>query len=211
MVAEYSGRTVQEAVETAAKELGLVPTELVVEVLQEPRPALLGFGGREARVRVSKKPEASDVLGQFVTTALGHMGFAVQANVTESPNATMLEITGDDVHMLVDSQGKTLDAMELLLGVHAQRQGIQRAPIIVDAAGYRAQHEQVLVDAARAAAEKAAQGAPVRLEPMSPRDRRVVHMALKDDGRVHTSSEGEDDARRVVVLPGPPTSDAEQP
>ena len=207
MAAEYSGRTVQEAVDAATKELGLGADDVLVEVLQEPRPALLGFGGREARVRVSKKPEASDLLGQFATTALQHMGFTAEARVSLTPDATNIEITGDEVDALISSQGKNLDAIELLLGVHAQRQGIQRAPIIVDAAGYRASHERTLVDAARDAADRAAQAnEPVRMDPMSPRDRRVVHMALKDDNRVHTASEGEDDDRRVVVVPGAPGS-----
>jgi spoIIIJ-associated protein len=212
VASEYSGRTVHEAVDVAVKELGLERDELVVEVLQEPRPALLGFGGREARVRVSRKPDASDVLGQFAATALRYMGFTVEAHVSGTPEATNIEITGEDLDVLVDSQGKNLDAIELLLGIHAQRQGIQRTPIVVDAAGYRAQHEKGLVDAARAAADRAAEAnEPVRMDPMGPRDRRVVHMALKDDARVHTVSEGEDDARRVVVLPGAPSTSSADP
>jgi spoIIIJ-associated protein len=201
---EYSGRTVHEAVEVAAKELGLDLDDLVVEVLQEARPALLGFGGRDARVRVSRKPEVSDVLAQFATTALQHMGVIATAQVSSTPEATNIEIIGDDLQSLTASQGKSLDALELLISVYAQRQGVQRAPIVVDADGYRAQHEKGLVDAARSAADRVASGnEPVRMDPMGPRDRRVVHMALKDDSRVHTASDGEDDARHVVVLPGP--------
>jgi spoIIIJ-associated protein len=206
---EYSGRSIEEAVDAASKELGVSRDDLVVEVLQEPRPALLGFGGRDARVRVLKKPAADDVLGQFTSTALGYMGLAVSAAVSHTPESTTIDIIGADAHALTASQGKNLDALELLVGIHAQRQGVFRAPIVVDAAGYRAQHERGLVETARSAADRAS-GAnePVRMNPMGPRDRRVVHMALKDDARVHTASEGQDDDRHVVVMPGaPPTSD----
>ena len=133
------------------------------------------------------------------------MGFDAEAHVSETPEATTIEIIGNDRDVLVEGQGKNLDALEMLLGIHAQRIGIQRVPIIVDAAGYRAQHEGGLVDIARSAADRAVEAdEPVRLDPMGPRDRRVVHMALKDDPRVHTSSEGEDDDRHVVVFPGAP-------
>lgn len=202
---EYSGRTVHEAVDAAVKDLGLEPDELVVEVLQEARPALLGFGGREVRVRVSRKPATDAILGQFAASALRHMGFDVEAHVSETPESTNIEITRSDLSVLVGSQGKNLDALEMLVSVHAQRLGMQRVPIVVDAAGYRAQQEKGLIDVARSTADLAVEGdEPVRMDPMGPRDRRVVHMALKSDTRVHTASEGEDDARHIVVFPGGP-------
>jgi spoIIIJ-associated protein len=199
---ETSGRTVDEAVEHALKELGAGREDVDIEVLQEPRQALLGFGGREARVRVTRKPDHLETAREFAVSALRLMGFDVDARASETPESVVIDLVGQDLGGLIGRHGRTLDALELLVALYAQRRSGQRVQVIVDAAGYRARHERTLVEVAQHAAEKAVQGGvPIRMDPMGPRDRRIVHVALKDDARVRTASEGEDDERRVVVFP----------
>jgi spoIIIJ-associated protein len=199
---EGSGRTVDEAIEQALAQMGVARDEVDVEILQEPRPALLGLGGREARVRVVRRPTAADVANVFVTDALQMMGYTVTANVSELEDGLVMTLEGPGVPRLVGRHGRTLDALEVLLIPHLARRLGKRIPVTLDAAGYRAKREQALTDLARAAAERAvAAHTAVALDPMHPRDRRVVHLALKDDPLVRTASEGEGDHRHVVVVP----------
>ncbi len=200
--AEGTGRTVEEAVERALRELGLVRSDVDVEVLQEPKPALLGLGGREARVRVIGRPTANDLCREFATTVLGFMGYPGTVDAVDMGGATTATLKGGEMSGLIGHHGRTLDSFEFLMALHVTRRLGRRVPVVLDAAGYRARREKSLLDTARQASDRAvAEGKAIALEPMEPRDRRIVHLALAEDARVRTTSEGEDETRHVVVIP----------
>ncbi len=202
--AEASGRTVDEAVERALAQLGVARSEVDIEVLQEPKAALLGFGGREARIRLTVRPGAADTLGSLTTEIVQLMGYPTTVKVEETAEGLTAALQGHGLAGLVGRDGRVLDALELAAGLHLQRRLGRKAPVVVDAMGYRERRERTVQEAALQAAERVVrEGAPVALEPMSARDRRSAHLVLKDDVRVTTSSSGEDDARHVVVLPRP--------
>lgn len=199
---EASGRTLEEAIQRALEELGAARDEVEVEVLQDPRPALLGFGGREARVRVVRRPSPAALAAAFVTQVFELMGHHVEVDVAGGDEALSLTLGGAPARTLVGRGGDMLDAIEVLTALHLQRRLGRRVQVEVDAAGYRAQQEKTLADAAREAADRAVrEGAAVSLDPMEPKQRRIVHLALRDDPRVRTASEGEDEHRHVVVIP----------
>jgi len=199
---EHSGRTVAEALDRALAALSVSRDEVEVEVIQEPRPALLGLGGREAKIRVTRKATPGAFAQLEAEQLLGLMGYEGQATVEESPEGISLTLTGQEMDSLIGRDGKTLDALEFLLGLHVARRQGQWIPIVVDTQGYRARRERTLIATAQQAAERAArEGTAVFLEPMESRDRRTVHMVLQGDPRVTTASEGEGEQRRVVVHP----------
>ena len=114
----------------------------------------------------------------------------------------ILDVVGGDLALLIGRHGRTLDALQALVSAITSRQLGFRHPIIVDVEGYRHRRRQKIEDIARRAADRAArQHAAVRLRPMTAYERRVVHVALRDDQRVSTGSEGEDPFRLVVVSP----------
>lgn len=204
--AEASGRTVEEAVDLALREVGASRDAVDVEILQEPRPALLGFGGREARVRVTLRPTAAQEAVAFAAGILELMGRAANIRLEEKAEGITLSIHGGDAAGLIGRRGRTLDAIELLVALHIQRRQGQREQVTVDAADYRAKREKALIaDAHRAADRAVRKGVPVAMDPMGPRDRRTVHLALREDTRVRTVSEGEDEHRHVVVTPREPS------
>lgn len=209
---EGTGRTIDEAIRDALQRLGAAREDVVVEVTQEPRPALLGFGGREARVRVTRRPAAADLARDFVEGAVHRMGYSAEARTEETAEGITVTLGGKNMGGLIGRHGRTLDAIEVLLAVHLHRETGRRVQVIVDAEGYRARREKALVDLAKAAAERAlAQQTAVALDPMDPRDRRTVHLALRDDERVSTSSDGEGEHRHVVVKPRSPDDLKELP
>ena len=114
----------------------------------------------------------------------------------------ILDITGDDMAVLIGRHGKTLDALQFLISAITVRKIGYRFPVIIDVEGYKQRQRQKLESLARASARKAvSQGRSIKLRPMTPYERRIIHVALRDDERVETASEGEGSARHVVVLP----------
>ena len=114
----------------------------------------------------------------------------------------ILDITGDDLAVLIGRHGKTLDALQFVVSAITVRSIGYRYPVVVDVEGYKNRQRQKLESIARSSANKAAnQHRSVKLRPMTPYERRIVHIALRDDSRVETASEGEGSARHVVVRP----------
>ena len=114
----------------------------------------------------------------------------------------ILDIVGGDLAILIGRHGNTLDALQTLVGAVTSRQLGFRHPVLVDVEGYRGRRREKLEDIARRTADRVVrQGRAVRLRPMTSYERRVIHMALRDDRRVVTASDGAEPARAVVVSP----------
>lgn len=114
----------------------------------------------------------------------------------------ILDITGDDLAVLIGRHGKTLDALQFLISAITVRKIGYRFPVIIDVESYKNRQRQKLEALARSSANKAAsQGRSIKLRPMTPYERRIIHVALRDDARVETASEGEGVGRHVVVVP----------
>lgn len=114
----------------------------------------------------------------------------------------ILDISGDDMAVLIGRHGKTLDALQFIVSMITVRTIGFRYPVVVDVEGYKNRQRQKLESIAHSSANRAAsQHRKVGLRPMTPYERRIIHIALRDDDRVETVSEGEGSARHVVVVP----------
>jgi spoIIIJ-associated protein len=135
---------------------------------------------------------------------LSHVG--VRCDVSLEPGtdgaAVNLAVSGESSALLIGKHGQTLDAIEYLLNRILVRDAGSTTRIEVDVEGYRSRREQNLVSVARRTAEKVRQtGRPATVDLMNPRDRRVVHMALKDEDGVTSRSQGDGFLRKLVILP----------
>ncbi len=114
----------------------------------------------------------------------------------------ILDITGDNLAVLIGRHGRTLDALQFIVSAITTRVLGFRYPVVVDVEGYKNRQRQKIESLARSAASRAdQQHKAIKLRPMTPYERRIVHIALRDDDRVETASEGEGSSRHVVVLP----------
>lgn len=114
----------------------------------------------------------------------------------------ILDITGDDLAVLIGRHGKTLDALQFLVSAITVRTIGFRYPVVVDVEGYKNRQRQKLESIARSSANRvASQKKSIKLRPMTPYERRIIHITLRSDDRVETASEGEGSARHVVILP----------
>lgn len=146
----------------------------------------------------------ADTAVEALQTVLASFG-AGESSIEEyegDEGEIILDVVGGDLAILIGRHGRTLDALQALVSAITNRKIGFRYPVIVDVEGYRHRRRQKLEDIARRSADRAArQHIPVRLRPMTAYERRVVHVALRDDRRVTTGSEGEDPFRMVVIKP----------
>ena len=114
----------------------------------------------------------------------------------------ILDITGDNLAILIGRHGKTLDALQFIISSITTRTLGFRYPVVVDVEGYKNRQRQKIEGVAFSAARRAASShRSVKLRPMTPYERRIVHLALRDHPGVETASEGQGAARHVVVSP----------
>jgi spoIIIJ-associated protein len=166
---------------------------------------------RGDRKRVRPAVNDPGVVGQvrtFLEGTLGRMGLEVEVSQREDDGDVVLEIHGHDAAVAIGKHGATLDALQLLCNRVARKGSAGDetigASIVLDAEGYRARREQSLASMARRlGAQAVKEGTVITLDPMPPRDRRVVHMALARFPGVVTRSEGDGLERRLQIIPMP--------
>lgn len=114
----------------------------------------------------------------------------------------ILDITGDNLAVLIGRHGRTLESLQFLITSILYRKLGFRYPVVIDVEGYKSRQRQKIEDIAYSAAQRAVeQDRRIKLRPMTPYERRIVHLYLRNDDRVETKSEGEGHARRVVIIP----------
>jgi spoIIIJ-associated protein len=138
---------------------------------------------------------------QTILGSFGVEGFSVEEYEGDE-GEIILDVVGGDLAILIGRHGRTLDALQALVSAITSRELGFRYPVVIDVEGYRHRRRQKIEDIARRSAERAArQKTAIRLRPMTAYERRIVHVALRDDRRVTTASEGEDPFRVVVIWP----------
>lgn len=114
----------------------------------------------------------------------------------------ILDIVGDDLAFLIGRHGRTIEALQTVTSAIVTKKMAIRYPITVDVEGYRHRRKQKVIEIANKAADRALRsGRPVSLRPMSPQERRIVHIAIRELVNVTSTSEGVGDSRHVVVIP----------
>jgi spoIIIJ-associated protein len=144
-----------------------------------------------------------EVAREFLREVLAAMYFSADVELEETEEGTWrLEIVGDDAGLAIGRYGSTLNALQYLVGLVAQRRTGEHLRITLDAEGYRDRREAALVEQARTlAAEVAKAGQEAELDPLGAFERRIIHNALLNHPDVVTYSEGEEPDRRVIIAP----------
>jgi len=143
-----------------------------------------------------------DVAMETVEDLMTLMGMDVDLEGEELDEQINLHINGEDSVGLVGKKGRTLDALQFIVNKMVSRQGGERKLVVLDADGYRQRREAALIELAdRLGAKALEERKIVRLNPMSARDRRIIHMTLRDVMGLETRSEGEGEDRRLLIVP----------
>ncbi len=144
----------------------------------------------------------ADLASEMLIEILKRMGLAVQVSVREDADEVVLDVAGEDAGRVIGKKGQTLDALQFLINKIVNRFPEGRRHIVLDSGDYRLRRENGLVSMARREAKRAVQQSRIiTLEPMSPRDRRVIHLSLAKFPGVSTRSDGQGAERRVRIIP----------
>jgi spoIIIJ-associated protein len=205
-VIEITAGTVEQAIEKAEAQLGLSRDQFEVEVVKEGRAGILGVGGREAVIRVSRiaLPEEDVVsrVKEIVETLLGLVGVQGKVEMLSNELPLALNIEGDDLGILIGRRGQTLAALEYVAKLIVVRRLKAWLPLTIDVGGYKKHRRDSLQKLALYLAEQVkSRRRAMPLEPMPADERRIIHLTLADHPDVTTQSIGEGENRKVVILP----------
>lgn len=159
---------------------------------------------REPRPVIPCDPEAAQAAAErgiaFLQPIFAKLQVAPSHTFTLREDVMQIVFAGENLGALIGRRGETLNALQYLVNLAANKTGGEHVRLVLDVEGYRQGREETLINLAHKMADKSVRtGRRVELEPMSPQERRVVHLALQEDSRVETLSRGEEPYRRVVI------------
>ncbi len=198
----YQGKTVQEAVEAGLKELALTRDDVEITVLDEGKKKLFGSIPAKVEIKVKEKLTDGQRAVKFLEGLFPLLGSDATPELAQEEEKIVINLDCESAKKLIGRRGEIIDAVQTLAGAVANTGRKEYKRVVVDCGNYREEREETLRRVAEKSAAKAVrQGKRVRLEPMNPYERRIIHSALLDNEEVTTKSEGKEPARYVVITP----------
>lgn len=246
---EVSAKTIEEATSQATAQIesqGRVVTS--VKVLEEPSKGFLGFGKKDALVRVyfeegtaeniavaeevvsvvetvtesmvdtvetetteipvvvedgitkAEQDFIADTGKEFLLGMFGKMGLSVQIEKLTTKDKITFQVHGEELGILIGKHGQTLDAIQYLTNLVANKEVRRRCQIVVDVENYRSRREETLIQLAhRLGAKVRRTRQKIALEPMNAFERKIIHLALQNEKNIKTDSEGQEPYRHIVI------------
>ena len=203
---ETKGRTVEDAVAEALRELNVTEDEVDVSIIDVgSKGGLFGIGAKPARVKVTLKPAPIDPMQlaiNFIEEVVTSMGLDLNITKNKRDRHLYLNLTGENIGILIGKRGATLDALQYLANLAANRTDTQKITVILDSENYRRRRRDTLEALAIGVSKKVkATKKPRSLEPMSRYDRHIIHSFLQNSRQVRTHSEGNEPYRYVMISP----------
>ncbi len=229
---EFTGKTVDDAITEACQKFTITSDRLEYEVIEKGTAGIFGFAAKHAVIKArvfdpdapkeevkkaeevktesatSVKAENSDDTvpaadpKEFLNKVFEAMNMKVNVSVETVDNEMNIDLSGDDMGVLIGKRGQTLDSLQYLTSIVVNKGQKEYIRVKVDTENYRSRRKETLENLAKNLAYKAKRTKnPVSLEPMNPYERRIIHSALQNDKYVTTHSEGEDPFRKVIITP----------
>lgn len=198
-----TAKTIDDAVQKALQELDVPRERVTIRVLEEPSKGLFGLiGARDAKVEVEYSFDPVLHGREFLLDVLKNMKINANVETRQTEDGILFDIQGSNLGVIIGRRGQTLDSLQYLVNVVANRHADKHIRVILDAKNYRLRRRETLEQLADRIAKKALQmRRNVRLEPMSAAERKVIHAFLQKRTDVYTFSEGEEPHRYIVVAP----------
>jgi len=201
---EVSGKTLDEALTNALLKLETTSDKVEFEVIDKGSNGILSiFNYKPAKIKVWKKETVEDLIRQFLDNMFNAMNMAVKVEIVlDIEECTLdVELSGEDMGLLIGKRGQTLDSIQYLVSLVANKEKEKYIRVKVDTENYRQRRKETLESLAKNISYKVKRSKrSVSLEPMNPYERRIIHSALQNDKFVSTKSEGEDPFRHVVIF-----------
>jgi spoIIIJ-associated protein len=213
---EFTGKTVEEAIETGLTELGITKDQADIRVLEEGKKKL--FGAVKARVEIAPLAQTQTVATgktdgertvEFLEGLFSLLNITACTELVSEQDKIEINVTAANGKFIIGKHGETLDAIQTLAGAVANTGRDDYKRVVVDCENYREKRENTLTKLADNLAAKAIRlERKIQLEAMNPYERRVIHAALSNREDVSTTSEGKEPNRYVVIIPANVDPDA---
>ena len=199
---KFRAKTVDDAITEACKALSVTSDKLDYIVEEEGSSGFLGIGSKVAIIKAKVKSSITDKAKLFIDDVFVAMKMTVLVNVTynESEKEMSIDLSGDEMGVLIGKRGQTLDSLQYLISLVVNKDNDDYIRVKVDTENYRKRRQDTLENLAKNISFKVKRTKrAVSLEPMNPYERRIIHSALQNDRFVTTHSEGDEPFRHVVV------------
>ena len=199
---EVTAKTVDDAIIEAGIKLSVSTENMEYEVIEKESAGFLGLNKKPAKIRARVKEEEKPAVEDFLCKVFEAMGVKAEAeiNFDEEEKTMNINLTGDDMGMLIGKRGQTLDSLQYLVSLVANKDSDTYIKVKLDTENYRERRKETLENLAKNIANKVRRTRhSVALEPMNPYERRIIHSVLQNNKFVETHSEGEEPYRKVIV------------
>lgn len=199
---EFSAKTVNDAITEACQKFVVTSDKLEYEIIEEGSSGFLGIGSKPAVIKAKVKSSVQDKAKDFLKSVFEAMNLVVVVDIQydELNNTMNIDLSGDEMGVLIGKRGQTLDSLQYLVSLVVNKDMEDYIHVKVDTENYRQRRKETLENLAKNIAFKVKRTKrAVSLEPMNPYERRIIHSALQNDRYVTTHSEGDEPFRRVVV------------
>lgn len=203
MKKEFTAKTVEEAKTLAAEEFGVAKELITFEVLEEKKSGFLGIGKSNARITaeyVEPVFSKAEIAAEYIKTLLKAMNVDAELVITENEDGAVIDIQGESTGAVIGRRGETLDAIQYLASMAANKSDKEYYRISLDFCGYREKRKAILEELARKISRRVLRtGRTSTLEPMNSYERRIIHSAVSEIEGVTSKSIGEEPYRRVTI------------
>ena len=197
-------KTVVDAINKGLKKLDISRDEAEVNIIKEGSKGFFGLiGGENDVVDIKVKKDPVKLGKEFIEEVFSSSKLEVKVEVVKdktNEEQVMYNLSSPDLGIVIGHRGETLDALQYLTSLVVNRETEEYYRVLLDAEGYRERRKETLIRLANKLAKKAIKTKrKVVLEPMPPHERRIIHMALKDNNKVKSYSKGEEPFRKVMI------------
>lgn len=202
----FTAKSIEEAKAMAAKEFGAEESAISFTVLEEPKKGLFGMLSKgEAKVEAVMEQSKGAAAGDYIKEILKNMDIDGGVEVKENEDGIVIDILGDTTGAVIGRRGETLDAIQYLASMAANKGDKEYVRITVDCCGYREKRKAILEELAEKIAKTVLRtGRSSTLEPMNPYERRIIHSAVANIEGVSSRSVGDEPYRKVMITSSNP-------
>ncbi|MFS1510945.1 RNA-binding cell elongation regulator Jag/EloR [Chengkuizengella sp. SCS-71B] len=197
-----TGKTIEDAVQSGLAQLNTTEDKVKVHILEEPTKGFLGLiGSKDAKVELEYISDVVDEAFEFLKDIVDKMKLDVSVEIGQKQDeGKFINLTGSEVGILIGRRGQTLDSLQYLINIVANRYSNSYHRVLLDAENFREKRKNTLEQLAGKIADRVIRyKRDVSLEPMPPQDRKIIHTYLQEHPKINTKSEGKEPNRYVVV------------
>ncbi|NBI29188.1 RNA-binding cell elongation regulator Jag/EloR [Chengkuizengella marina] len=196
-----TGKTIEDAVQSGLAQLNTTEDKVKVHIIEEPTKGFLGLiGSKDAKVELEYISDVVDEAFEFLKDIVDKMKLDVSVEIGQKDDEKFINLTGSEVGILIGRRGQTLDSLQYLVNIVANRYANSYHRVLLDAENFRQKRKNTLEQLAGKIADRVIRyKRDVSLEPMTPQDRKIIHTYLQEHSKVSTKSEGKEPNRYVVV------------